>query len=1045
MDAKAWRSVAWKQQLGILGLAPAAWADEMSDCRARYEDRASRAPQPSPSLGRIKLHAADVHASSAAACATAVAAVALWSDTQEDMGGYRRGMLEVCTVLAHVLHADAAAAVAQDGAALAEVSPALAMGQDIAADCFAMFSALMERCAGLYEGLDGEGDGHGDGHGDGDAIGDGWGAGAGSALAGECAAAIELLRLAEPFLWEHLECVGAKPADYLSKWLRSLLATALKIEELLLVWDALLEDLPSMTAIETAGPPLLHHLCVSMLIENGRLLYATNEASQVLELLRSWESIDDAGHSPSGEAVAERARCIRDPFRIAISSASRIEVIEFGEGPLGIVMRKSRGGTLVVNGFQRSPDGTPGQAERSGRVAPEDVLYAVNGVAVRKGTSARQIVDLIRRVGKPVYVAFERAVDSGSIYVAPQRSQPSPSTSEAAETPQSVASPPGAASSPPPLPPPRPTRTPVASAPKAPTPASAARCADGFMPLLAPGEMCAAVCNVEGRSLERRGPGNSTVGVVRVAGKLVATNYRVLFHRYVSSERALGRGLSRNPRRSATFFGDQSGGEEARIYRDWETPVHMLQKVQLSKSGGFLGDAERTLELHCKNGQVVLFSAKRRIAGSLQELTEVLSAMAFKDSSCNGVDFPFTHFTALKAIAPPDRSRRTHLPLLADYDRLGLTNCRALRVINQDQLLLCETYPQYLVVPSQMSDVELHAVTHYRSKQRLQSVVYKDAPSGATLSRCAQPLVGLQSNRSAEDERLVAQLANGRKMYIVDARPKLSTQGNRLMGKGTELAKFYEGCELLFMNIGNIHAVRESWQQVMALTQPAADGDSAWLGHLAAAGWLDHVQRILGAAARIATLLRSSGSSVLVHCSDGWDRTPQLTSLAQLLLDPYYRTLEGFATLVEKEWLAFGHMFARRHGHGSGDHGDEQRAPIFVLWLDCVWQLTRQFPGAFEFNGKYLLALADQSYACRCGSFLFNSDRERLQNFVRERSLSVWDYLLDLGRDLENEAFVPFAAELIPNLSAKNLVLWKEYFQRFDDSLIPKVERCYFY
>ena len=34
------------------------------------------------------------------------------------------------------------------------------------------------------------------------------------------------------------------------------------------------------------------------------------------------------------------------------------------------------------------------------------------------------------------------------------------------------------------------------------------------------------------------------------------------------------------------------------------------------------------------------------------------------------------------------------------------------------------------------------------------------------------------------------------------------------------------------------------------------------------------------------------GHSVLVHCTDGWDRTPQITSLAQILLDPYYRTIE---------------------------------------------------------------------------------------------------------------------------------------------------------
>ena len=36
------------------------------------------------------------------------------------------------------------------------------------------------------------------------------------------------------------------------------------------------------------------------------------------------------------------------------------------------------------------------------------------------------------------------------------------------------------------------------------------------------------------------------------------------------------------------------------------------------------------------------------------------------------------------------------------------------------------------------------------------------------------------------------------------------------------------------------------------------------------------------------------GSSVLVHCSDGWDRTSQTCALACLLLDPYYRTLHGF-------------------------------------------------------------------------------------------------------------------------------------------------------
>lgn len=55
--------------------------------------------------------------------------------------------------------------------------------------------------------------------------------------------------------------------------------------------------------------------------------------------------------------------------------------------------------------------------------------------------------------------------------------------------------------------------------------------------------------------------------------------------------------------------------------------------------------------------------------------------------------------------------------------------------------------------------------------------------------------------------------------------------------------------------------------------------------------------------------MESGKTSVVVHCSDGWDRTGQLTSLAMLMLDSYYRTIRGFEVLLEKEWLSFGHRF----------------------------------------------------------------------------------------------------------------------------------------
>lgn len=84
---------------------------------------------------------------------------------------------------------------------------------------------------------------------------------------------------------------------------------------------------------------------------------------------------------------------------------------------------------------------------------------------------------------------------------------------------------------------------------------------------------------------------------------------------------------------------------------------------------------------------------------------------------------------------------------------------------------------------------------------------------------------------------------------------------------------------------------------------------SRWLSGIESTCWLKHIKTILSGAIRIVDKVESQNTSVLVHCSDGWDRTPQLTALAMLMLDPYYRTIKGFEVLIEKEWLSFGHKF----------------------------------------------------------------------------------------------------------------------------------------
>lgn len=113
--------------------------------------------------------------------------------------------------------------------------------------------------------------------------------------------------------------------------------------------------------------------------------------------------------------------------------------------------------------------------------------------------------------------------------------------------------------------------------------------------------------------------------------------------------------------------------------------------------------------------------------------------------------------------------------------------------------------------------------------------------------------------------------------------------------------------------------------------------------------WLYNISQLLQTAVEVAVAIHDQARPVLVHCSDGWDRTTQIVTLAELILDPYYRTIEGFQVLVEREWLSFGHKF------GDRNNVDGEQSPVFLQWLDCVYQVTIQYPTSFEFNGNFLV------------------------------------------------------------------------------------------
>lgn len=62
---------------------------------------------------------------------------------------------------------------------------------------------------------------------------------------------------------------------------------------------------------------------------------------------------------------------------------------------------------------------------------------------------------------------------------------------------------------------------------------------------------------------------------------------------------------------------------------------------------------------------------------------------------------------------------------------------------------------------------------------------------------------------------------------------------------------------------------------------------------------------LMKAAVTLVTAVDSDARSVMVHCSDGWDRTPQIVALGELLLDPYYRTVDVSFSLIDHQKFIF--------------------------------------------------------------------------------------------------------------------------------------------
>ncbi|THG96615.1 hypothetical protein EW026_g5248 [Hermanssonia centrifuga] len=377
-------------------------------------------------------------------------------------------------------------------------------------------------------------------------------------------------------------------------------------------------------------------------------------------------------------------------------------------------------------------------------------------------------------------------------------------------------------------------------------------------------------------------------------------------------------------------------------------------------------------------------------------------------------------------------------------------------------------------------------------------------------------MVGLTQNRSIQDEKLIESIfqthyspesrASNAVVYgatatniIIDARPTTNAVANTAKGAGTENMDHYKDARKVYLGIDNIHVMRDSLVKVVEAlreTEMAASSASGDLPGeslvvpvldrqaLRRSGWLRHLSAIVEGSLHIIRNVHVNSSHVLIHCSDGWDRTAQLSALSQVCLDPFYRTIKGFQILVEKDWVSFGHKFLDRCGHlssekffvaptdtGANASGAEaaqaffasvqnrfasqkhlqETSPVFHQFLESVRQVQRQFPERFEFNERFLRQMHYHLYSCQFGTFLFNTERERRVGEggppACERTVSVWDFFNSLPETelTVNPDYDPSLDDvgrrepgadmgvLFPN--PKDVRFWNELYGRADEEM----------
>ena len=454
----------------------------------------------------------------------------------------------------------------------------------------------------------------------------------------------------------------------------------------------------------------------------------------------------------------------------------------------------------------------------------------------------------------------------------------------------------------------------------------------------------------------------------------------------------------------------------------------LLSITHCETNSSYFGPSKYCKEILLKDNRNFVFKFSSK---SFLEFTEIIEKFVLPVKNTSYFIFAYQF---KKSAKNKNKKNIKIYNLIDEFKRqnIDFSSNKQFRILDNNDFKICETYPKRLIVPYEMTNEELEKSAKFRTKNRLPTLTYR-YKNGSCIWRSSQTKTGLKGVKNKYDNLLLSNISNFQQLYIFDARPKLNAIANKFTGGGFENIDDYKNIniELIFCEMSNIHAVRNSYYKLLNTVTYNTNCQTTLFMDIANSGWYEAILILLKSSFQIYNCILEN-NNVLIHCSDGWDRTAQLCSMSQILLDKYYRTIDGFICLIEKDWMSFGHQFRYRNRFYSPiDSHKNEFSPIFLQWLDALYQLMEQNYTKFQFNFNLISFLAEELYSGRYGTFLFNNDKEREQFDEENKTVSIWNYIKENEKQFINIIYDPEDdGELLINF--KTIRVWKDYFYKFE-------------